>query len=340
MGLLEKIDAKLSLICIALNIDTSSVRYADGSASAPATQSAPAVAGQLAEVAAQSAAALQVNTVPTTTAPAVSTPVVRKTVAEVLAAGGTLTGHELDAQGTFWCAKINTVKPAVTQKNVWKRGKGLADDVYDARLAEIKAIVASESAAAPATAPATSTQTFPAVVGSNIPATTAAVPGVPGVPGIPAVGALPGVPGVPGVQGYQSSLEDKTRKEIIQFANVLHNKYAIDYGTVGMLYNAFGSADHTFAGVPDASYPQLHEALNKWSILLDRVEEADKAVLALLNGANGTYLIDILSQLNLGTNNLTTVFYADLPKVYMAVHQYLNALETHFSRPLTPAKAV
>ena len=163
---------------------------------------------------------------------------------------------------------------------------------------------------------------------------------MPGVPGVPAVGGLPAVGAVPGVPGYQSSLEDKTRKEIIQFANVLHHKYAIDYATVGMLYNAFGAADHTFAGVPDASYPKLHEALNTWAILLDRIEETDKAVLVLLNGANGTYLIDILAQLQLGTNNLTTVYYSDLPKVYMAVHQYLNALEAHFSRPLTPAKAV
>lgn len=331
MGLLEKIDAKLSLICIALNIDTSSVRYAAGENAAVAVQSAPAVVNAVAEVAAQSADALQIAPVQTSNV-SVSLPINRKTVAEVVAAGGVLTGHEIDAQGVFWCAKINTIKPAATQKNVWKRGKGIDDAIYDARLAEIKAIIAGETTSAPAAAAAPAA-TFPAVPGTNIPSTVAAVPGVPGV------GAVPGVPGVPGV-GYQSSLEDKTRKEIIQFANVLHHKYQVDYGTVGMLYAQFGAADHTFAGVPDASYPQLHEALNKWSILLDRVEEADKAVLALLNGANGTYLIDVLSQLNLGTNNLTTVFYADLPKVYMAVHQYLNALETHFSRPLTPAKAV
>lgn len=292
MGLLEKIDAKLSLICIAMNIDTSHLTFVEKAAAA-----APAAVNQVAQVATQSAADLQVS-VPQTSTAAASIPVARKTVAEALAAGLKLTGHELDEQGVFWCAKINTSNPAVTQKNVWKRGKGITDAVYDARIAEIKAIVAGEKSAAPAA-------TFPAA------------------------GA-----------GFQSSLEDKTRKEIIQFANVLHHKYKVDYATVGMLYAQMGAADHTFAGVPDANYPQLHAALNQWAILLDRIEESDAAVLALLNGTNGTYLIDILTQLGLGTNNLATVYYADLPKVYTAVHQYLNVLEAHFSRPITPAKAV
>lgn len=325
MGLLEKIDAKLSLICIAMNIDTSHLTFVEKAAAA-----APAAVNQVAQVATQSAVDLQVS-VPQTSTAAASIPVARKTVAEALAAGLKLTGHELDEQGVFWCAKINTSNPAVTQKNVWKRGKGITDAVYDARIAEIKAIVAGEKSAAPAA-------TFPAVPGTNISTTTPVVPGVPGVPGVPAAAAGAGVPAAGA--GFQSSLEDKTRKEIIQFANVLHHKYKVDYATVGMLYAQMGAADHTFAGVPDANYPQLHAALNQWAILLDRIEESDAAVLALLNGSNGTYLIDILTQLGLGTNNLATVYYADLPKVYTAVHQYLNVLEAHFSRPITPAKAV
>lgn len=332
MGLLEKIDAKLSLICIAMNIDTSHLAFVEKAAAIKLSEAAaPLAANAVAEVAAQSAAALQVAP----DAAAASAPVNRKTVVEALAAGLKLTGHELDEQGVFWCAKINTSNPAVTLKNVWKRGKGIDDAVYDGRIAEIKAIVAAEKATTPAAAAPAAT--FPAVPGTNIPAAGAAVPGVPGVPGIPAAGAA--VPGVPAA-GFQSSLEDKTRKEIIQYANVLHHKYHVDYDTVGMLYGQMGAADHTFAAVPDANYPQLHAALNQWAILLDRIEETDTAVLALLKGSNGTYLIDILNQLNLGSNNLTTVYYAELPKVYTAVHQYLNVLEAHFSRPITPAKAV
>lgn len=319
MGLLEQVNYKLTLICQALNIaldGTAEAAQAMGAASAKFEPVENVVIPGVAVTPQAVSAAVLGTSVPP--APA---GVVRVTVKQALAAGAKLTGQELDEQGCYWAKDINTSVPAVTQKNIWKRGKGIEDAVYDGRVAAIKAEVAGAASAV----------TLAAVTN---PALGLPLPGVPAVAGLPLPGASASLP-VPGV--HQSSLEDPIRKEIIAGINLLTNKYEIDYAVIGIMLSEHGAKDGTFIQLPDAGYPEVRTKLNAWAIAFDLVEEADLAVRGM-NNNDPTYLMTLMNQLKLGTQDLTTVQYRDLYRLYQNVHAYQNTLEAHFGKPVTPIK--
>lgn len=313
MGLLETIDHKLTLICLALNIALDTDAPAAVLQQAAKFEPVPGIAATTPE--AVTAAVLGTSTPAPTAAvvPPAPAGTVRVTVKQALAVGAKLTGQEIDEQGCYWDKGINTNVPAVTQKNIWKRGKNIDDAVYDNRIAQIKADVAG-SAPAPQVAPA--------------PAATLPLPGV--APAttlpLPAVGAV-----------HQSSLEDPVRKEIIALINLLTNKYEVDYSVIGVMLAENGAKDSNFVTLPDAAYPVVAKKLNQWTQAYDLVDEADQAVRGM-NGNDPTYLLTLMGQLQLGTNELSTVQYGDYYRLYQNIHAYQNQLEAHFQKPLTAIK--
>lgn len=58
---------------------------------------------------------------------------------------------ELDAEGLPWHADIHAGTKTKTQKNVWTRKKGVADNVFDAVVAELRKTYPAPAAAAPTT---------------------------------------------------------------------------------------------------------------------------------------------------------------------------------------------
>lgn len=307
MGLLEQINHKLTLICVSLkialddnapNFDPVETVVIPGVAVTPVAVTA-AVLGTVAGVPAAPAGAPRI------------------TVKQALAAGAKLTGQEIDEQGCYWAKDINTSVPAVTQKKIWKRGKSIDDTLYDGRIAQIKAEVAGS-------APAVTAPTTVPVVGS-LP-----LPGATTLP-LPAVGSLP----LPGA--HQSSLEDPIRKELIGAMGVLTNKYGIDFSVISILLMEYGAKNGTFPELQDSVYPEVNKKLNQWAIAYDMVDDADEAVRGM-NGNDPTYLMTLMNQLKLGTQDLSTVQYRDLYRLYQNVHAYQNQVEAHFQKPLTPVK--
>lgn len=313
MGLLETVDHKLTLICLALNIALDTDTPSAVLQQAAKFEAVPGVAATTPE-------AVTAAVLGTAAAAAVVPPppagTVRVTVKQALAVGAKLTGQEIDEQGCYWDKDINTNVPAVTQKNIWKRGKGIDDAVYDSRIAQIKADVAG-STPAPQAAP--------------VPAATLPLPGV----AAPAPAATLPLPGVGAV--HQSSLEDPIRKEIIALINLLTNKYEVDYSVIGVMLAENGAKDSNFVTLPDAAYPVVAKKLNQWTQAYDLIDEADQAVRGM-NGNDPTYLLTLMGQLQLGTNELSTVQYGDYYRLYQNIHAYQNQLEAHFQKPLTAIK--
>lgn len=311
MGLLETILAKLESIEAKLS-----------------TGVAP-VAAAVQEVIAD----MQQQALPTATATAATTatatPVNRvsvATAAELKAyfdAGNQLTGNEIDAQGCYWSEKINTKVPAMTQKCVWKRGKGVDEAVYDAEIARIKADVAATSS----TVEAVPTTAAPAVTAPSMPA----VPGIP-VPGAAAPASLP----LPGI-GAAAPAAKPFRRQCVEATNVLDKKYGIEFDTISIVFSELGSPTGMFIDLPDSATEQCFKVLNGWAINIDNIEEADAAVKSM-NGNDPTYLIQLMDQMQLGTRELATVDYRNLYRLYQAVHGYQNVLEKHFGKPVTPIK--
>jgi len=306
MGLLEQVNYRLSLICAALNIaltdDTVGVVETVNKLPPIETVVIPGMAP-----AAVTAAVL--GTVAGVPAAPAGAP--RVTVKQALDAGAKLTGQEIDEQGCYWAKDINTSVPAVTQKNIWKRGKGVDNTLYDNRVAAIKSEVAGAAPAA-----VTTTATLP----------------VPAVAGLP----LPGLP-LPGAAVHQSSLEDPIRKEVIAGMGVLTNKYGIDFSVISILLMEHGAKNGTFPELQDAVYPEVNKKLNAWAIAFDLVDDADESVRGM-NNNDPTYLMTLMTQLKLGTQDLSTVQYRDLYRLYQNVHAYQNQLEAHFKKPLTPVQ--
>ena len=313
MGQIERIEHKLNLICQHLGIVVDLIgTFIEATVETVAKPIFTAVEGV------ESAAVA-----PTPAAPAAQVKQ-RIKVVDALAAGKGLTGEELDEQGCYWDKSINTDKPAVTQKNIWKKGRGVDEALYDKRIAEIKA------EAGTVLPPATVAATTPAAVTAAVLGT--ALPGLP-LPGVGA--ALPGLP-LPGVPtGHQSSLEDPIRKEIIQFTNALTNKYQVDYDVIGQLFGELGATENNFVSLSDAAYPAAHKALNAWAKCLDLIEDADKEVLAM-NGNDGSYMVKIMTHLQIGTTSLETTQHQDLYRLYTKIAEYRGQLEAHFGKPVTP----
>lgn len=313
MGLLEQVNYRLSLICAALNIaltdDTVGVVETVTKLPPIETVVIPGMAP-----AAVTAAVLG------TTVPAAPVGAPRVTVKQALAAGAKLTGAEIDEQGCYWAKDINTSVPAVTQKNIWKRGKSIDDTVYDNRIAAIKTEVAGA---------AVTLNVTPETVGSVLP-----LPGAGATLPLPTVGTLP-LPGASAV--HQSSLEDPIRKEVIAGMGVLTNKYGIDFSVISILLMEHGAKNGTFPELQDAVYPEVNKKLNQWAIAYDMVDDADEAVRGM-NGNDPTYLMTLMTQLKLGTQDLSTVQHRDLYRLYQNVHAYQNQLEAHFQKPLTPVQ--
>lgn len=318
MGLLEKIDHKLTLICLALNIalDTDASQIIEQ----VAAKFAPVESAVIPVVAATTPEAVTAAMLGTAVVPPAPAGTVRVTVKQALAAGAKLTGQELDEQGCYWDKDINTNVPAVTQKNIWKRGKNVDEVVYDNRIAQIKADVAATGSA-------------PANVAPITPAPAATLP-LPGVTPPPPAATLP-LPGVGAV--HQSSLEDPIRKEIIASISLLTNKYEVDYSVIGVMLAEHGAKESNFVTLPDASYPAVAKKLNQWMQAYDLVDEADQAVRGM-NGNDPTYLLTLMGQLQLGTNELATVQHTDYYRLYQNIHAYQNQLEAHFQKPLTGIK--
>lgn len=307
MGAIERIEHKLNLICAALKI-TLDPTLLTAELVMPEVFKAPGVtAGPVVGMTAEQVTAAVLGT---------TLPVSRLTVVEALAAGNKLTGNEIDAQGCYYDKAINTAVPAVTQKNIWKRGKSIDDAVYDARIAEIKSEVAAEKKT---TAPVVKTT---AATGTKLP--------------LPAVGSITTMPTV-GVttMGHKSSLEDPVRREIITLMNAMDTKYEIDLAVIGEMLGEHGAKQNNFITLPDTAYPAVAKKLNQWCIAYDLVDDADQ-VIRSMNGNDPTYLISLMNQLALGTTDLSTVQYQDLYKLYFNVHNYQNQLESHFGKPLTP----
>lgn len=319
MGLLEQVNHKLTLICAALNIalaeSSGSVQsFGEAAAKLPPVETV-VIPGMT--TAAVTAAVLGADT----------TTVKLITVKEALAAGQKLTGQEIDEQGCYWDKNINTSVPAVTQKNIWKRGKSIDDALYDNRIAHIKSdVVVKLRNAAPA---AVTLNVTPETVGSVLP-----LPGAGAT--LPLPGAAAGLP-IPGASVHQSSLEDPIRKEILSAVNLLTNRYEVDISVVNQLFAEHGAKDGTFVQLPDASYPVVNEKLIDLQLTHDLIEDADEVVRSL-NQNDPTYLMTLMTQLKLGTQDLGTVQYRDLYRLYQNVHAYQNQLEAHWQKPLTALK--
>lgn len=293
MGLLETILARLESIEAKL------------SAGVTPTPVAAAVQEVIADMQQQ---ALPTATAAPASAASVALPVNRvsvATAAELKAyfdAGNQLTGNEIDAQGCYWSEKINTKVPAMTQKCVWKRGKGIDDAVYDAEIARIKADVAATSSPVEAPAPT------------------------------PAPASLP----LPGI-GAAAPTVNPFRRKCVEATNALDKKYGVEFDTMSILFGELGSPTGMFGDLPDSATEQCYKILNGWAINIDNIEEADAAVKSM-NGNDPTYLIQLMDQMQLGTRELATVDYRNLYRLYQAVHGYQNVLEKHFGKPVTPIK--
>lgn len=332
MGILERIDARLSMICVVLGINADDI---GAQLTGDINQARAILAGAAANATVGATAPVTTGAQTFGTPPVV--PVSRLTVVQALAAGNVLTGNEVDEQGCFWDRNINTEKPAVTQKNIWKRGKNIDNTVYDNRIAEIKAQVNAERAAAatttttPATAPTTTAATTPSLP---------AVGGLPPLPGVPGAG-LPPVPGVglPPVPGAGTPTVSPARARCIELTNVLTERYEISFEAVQQLYIEMGSADGGLQNVPTTNMDALASRLNNWTQILDWIDEAQAAVLSL-NGGDSSFTAIICQQLQVGTTDLADVAYSDIYRVYQGIHQYQNTLEQHWQKPLTAIKTL
>lgn len=321
MGLFEGIDHKLNLICAHLGLAPDQVVT---TASLPKFDAVPGIVAEAATPTVQGTTAGAATVNVTTTA----LPVARITVKEALAAGKALTGNEIDEQGCYYDASIGTKVPAVTKKNIWKRGQNIEETVYEAKIAEIKAAVAAEKAAAPTTTTAVNPHLSAANATANMTGTLPA-PGA----GLPSPGALPGVPAV-----NTQPADNPLRAELIQLVNVLVDKYKVDYDVVSQLFTDNGSPDGTFPTLPEASFPIVKKLLNSWAQTIDLFDQAH-ADIGGMNGGDQTYLTTIMTQLNIGTTDLGYVSHDDIYKLYRSVANYRIVLQNHFKLPITPVAA-
>ena len=251
-----------------------------------------------------------------------STPNLTLSVVEALKQGLTLTGNELDENGLPWLKDINTNKPAVSPKNIWKKGKGVDAVVYAQTIADWKAKFASEVAPAglPAPAPAGLPAPAPAPAGRPAPAPT-------GLPA-PAPAGLP----MPAPVDEHAAI----KKQILAEVNNLTNTLEVDYEVIQEFFaDDFNASDRTFATVLPADYPAVYKALVGWSECLKLIANVTVDCLSLNGGDRGVIIEHIYTNGSFGCTDATLVHKSETWRLYEALSGYRTMLENHFQKPLT-----
>lgn len=329
MGQLERIYMLLAALCAAQGIDINAV-LAGGSPNATALPGGAdaltaAGVGSLPGVDNPSNAGASSTTLPPPTGSG------RKKAKDVLDAGGTLTGDELDEQGCYHDKSINTQKPGLTAKGIYKKGKNIPDETYEAKIAEIKAAVAAEQ---PAVGQATNTPNMPAVEG----AAGGGIPG-PGAGNIPGPGSaagngIPGPGNIPGPGAGGQPQEHPKKKTLLSLVHELSENLEVDFNILGEAFAEHGSADYSFPGVPEANYDALTKTLLGFIETHKYIAKAHSDILQL-NGGDHTYLLTIMEQAGVGANDITLVSVKDIWRLYTKVAEYRAVLENHFQKPVS-----
>ncbi|AUR86190.1 hypothetical protein NVP1083O_44 [Vibrio phage 1.083.O._10N.286.52.B9] len=320
MGQLEKIYMLLTVIANHLNIDIPTVLSADAN-----VNTAPTANGVIAPAGDKSAAIAAATPAPASVAPAPAS-VATLTVVDALAQGLKLTGNELDANGVPHLPAVNSQNPAVTTKNIWKKGKGISADVYAAAIAakqtELKNAVAIAAGIAPAPAPA-GTAPMPNGGAAPMPSPAGAAP-------MPNGGAAPAP-----MPSQHVDIHQPKRTAILDEINKLTKELEIDFDSVVEVLTEFGSTDASFTTVPVENYDGLLKSLVGWSECLLLVARVTADVLAL-NGNDQAVIIEhIYNGGQFGCTDPVLVHKSDIWRLYELLAGYRSQLEAHFQKPVT-----
>ncbi len=193
-------------------------------------------------------------------------------------------GVELDDEGVPWCEEIHTKnKSKVNSKIVrggkrWGKARGLSEEVYQAKLAELKAGVDGATTTAPDT-PA-STPVNPVAI-----QTPAAAPGAPGVPTSPAATNVPANPPA------QTEEWERVRQQCIAIIKQMTDAYGLTIQDCqDILVNEFKVAQNGDTVAFGAlTYDQFQPVLDYFTGVRDLYESARVAsenLYALAGDAN------------------------------------------------------
>ncbi|AUR84414.1 hypothetical protein NVP1055O_38 [Vibrio phage 1.055.O._10N.286.55.E9] len=242
---------------------------------------------------------------------------------ETVAAGKELTGTELDNNGVPWLKEVNTKKPALTTKGIYKKGVGISADVYAAAIEAAKLVQAQK------------TQVCDQVIaGVNEAAAEHAASTAP-MPGQTANTPMPGqTANTPSVDAHV-----KWKQPILNEIARLTNEMGVDFQCVSELLTEFGATDGTFITVAADQYEKLHLAVVGWNVCLQLIANATAECLAMNGNDQATIIEYIYTQGQFGCTDATLVNKHDTWRLYEELADYRGQLETHFQKPVTPKAA-
>lgn len=246
--------------------------------------------------------------------------------AETVAAGLPLTGKELDENGVPWLAEVNTKTPALTKKNIYKKGVGISADVYNAAIEAAKVA----QAAVPAAPQTNASAPMPGVTGG------APMPGVSG--GAPMPGQTAGAP-MPGQAATDPYAE--IRQQCLAEVNTLTNDLGVDYDTILEYFVEIGASetDRTFQTVPVEKYAELYKGLVGWSECLRLIASCTVDCLGLNGNDQGVIIEYIYTNGQFGCTDATLVHKSETWRLYEALANYRASLQQHFQQAVTPLAA-
>ncbi|AHK11765.1 hypothetical protein S144_51 [Shewanella sp. phage 1/44] len=253
--------------------------------------------------------------------------------AETVAAGKALTGLELDINGVPHLPAVNTKKPSITTKGMYKKGVGIGADVHAAAVAEAKLKQAAISTVI-------NTVATIASGAAPMPGVTGAAP----MPGVTGMAPLPGVTGMAPLPGQNPGanvphVNEKLRESILQEIAKLTNEMCVDFQSISEILTEHKATDGTFATVPLDDFPALYKAVVGWNVSLQLIARSTAACLALNGNDQATIVEYIYTQGQFGCTDPALVSKHDTWRLYEMLMGYQNQLEAHFQKPTTAKNA-
>ncbi|AUR84142.1 hypothetical protein NVP1049O_33 [Vibrio phage 1.049.O._10N.286.54.B5] len=256
---------------------------------------------------------------------------------ETVAAGKELTGTELDNNGVPWLKEVNTKKPALTTKGIYKKGVGISADVYAAAIEAAKLVQAQKTQVCDQViAGVNEAAAEHAASTAPMPGQTAGAP----LPGTPMPGQTAGAP-MPGQTANTPPVDAhvKWKQPILNEIARLTNEMGVDFQCVSELLTEFGATDGTFITVAADQYEKLHLAVVGWNVCLQLVANATAECLAMNGNDQATIIEYIYTQGQFGCTDATLVNKHDTWRLYEKLAEYRGQLEAHFQKPVTPKAA-